>query len=354
MVLLGMMLLISGAVIVCMILLKNLPSPFDLVNETGMNNIFLRIIVPASYSEGSNNLDSILVITPTVMPEVSFDPENTRGGSDIEISTPGVAPTIMFDERYAPASAQGDSDIVNSTPVAAPTIISDVSDTPESAQGSSDIVNSTPVAAPLVIFDVSDVPESARGVSDSVNPTPATTPIVISDEGDAFESASLPQPVGLIPDRLVISRINLDAPIIPVSYKTIDLGDQVYHQWLTPEEYAVGWHASSSMLGLPGNTVLNGHHNAHGMVFKDLVNLEIGDVVSVYSGSQEFRYQVVANMLLPERFESLSYRMENARWIEPSSDERITLITCWPADSNTYRVVVVALPIGNLNINPVQ
>jgi sortase A len=125
--------------------------------------------------------------------------------------------------------------------------------------------------------------------------------------------------------------------------------DQVYYQWLAPEQFAAGWHASSALLGLPGNTVLNGHHNAYGMVFKDLVNLVIGDVISVYSGSHEFRYQVVANMILPERFESLSNRKENARWIQPSSDERITLATCWPADSNTYRVVIVALPISDSN-----
>jgi sortase A len=152
---------------------------------------------------------------------------------------------------------------------------------------------------------------------------------------------------------LVIPTINLDAPIIPVSYKEITAGNQVYYQWLGPDQFAVGWHASSALLGLPGNTVFNGHHNAFGMVFKDLVKLETGDVISVYSGSQEFRYQVDANMLLPESYEPLSTRIENARWIEPSMDERITLVTCWPADNNTHRVVIVAFPISNSDINPI-
>jgi sortase A len=91
--------------------------------------------------------------------------------------------------------------------------------------------------------------------------------------------------------------------------------------------------------------VLNGHHNAYGRVFKDLVKLKVGDNISIYSGSREFRYQVVANILLPERFESLTTRMENARWIEPTSDERVTLVTCWPEDSNAFRVIIVAIPI---------
>jgi LPXTG-site transpeptidase (sortase) family protein len=182
---------------------------------------------------------------------------------------------------------------------------------------------------------------------DAGSATQAGAPMV--NAGESFTPAVTPQPhsVGLAPDRLVIPIINLDAPIVPVSYKDIKVGDQVYYQWLAPEEFAVGWQDSSALLGLPGNTVLNGHHNAYGKVFKDLVKLNIGDVISIYSGSQEFRYQVVAKMLLPERWAPLSKRIENARWIEPSTDERITLITCWPAYSNTHRVVIVALPTVN-------
>ena len=37
-------------------------------------------------------------------------------------------------------------------------------------------------------------------------------------------------------------------------------------------------------------------------------------------------------------------RLANARWIQPSEDERLTLITCWPYESNTHRLIIVALP----------
>jgi sortase A len=174
--------------------------------------------------------------------------------------------------------------------------------------------------------------------------TQAGAPTINPGGSDPSAAISQLQPVGLMPDRLVIPKINLDAPIVPVNYKTITVSDQVYYQWVAPDEFAVGWQDSSALLGLPGNTVLNGHHNAYGMVFKDLVTLEIGDAISIYSGSREFNYHVVAKMLLPERFAPLSTRLENARWIEPSTDERITLITCWPATSNTHRVVIVAFP----------
>ena len=37
--------------------------------------------------------------------------------------------------------------------------------------------------------------------------------------------------------------------------------------------------------------------------------------------------------------------MENAAWIMPSEDERLTLVTCWPYTSNTHRLIIVARPV---------
>ncbi|HOG80388.1 MAG TPA: sortase, partial [Anaerolineaceae bacterium] len=51
-------------------------------------------------------------------------------------------------------------------------------------------------------------------------------------------------------------------------------------------------------------------------------------------------------MILPERNQPVEQRIENARWIEPSVDTRLTLITCWPYESNTHRLVVVARPVS--------
>ena len=43
--------------------------------------------------------------------------------------------------------------------------------------------------------------------------------------------------------------------------------------------------------------------------------------------------------------EPLDVRQANARWILPTTDERVTLITCWPYESNSHRLVVIALPV---------
>jgi LPXTG-site transpeptidase (sortase) family protein len=174
-------------------------------------------------------------------------------------------------------------------------------------------------------------------------------PTLPTDQGPAVEAREAEggaSEQSLVPDRLVIPAIFLDAPILPVHYKDIEFGGEVYHQWRVPAEFAAGWQDGSAPPGMPGNTVLNGHHNAYGMVFKDLVKLNEGDLILVHAGEVVFRYKVAAKLLLPERGQTLETRMDNARWLAPSSDERLTLVTCWPANSNTHRVILVAYPEG--------
>lgn len=150
-----------------------------------------------------------------------------------------------------------------------------------------------------------------------------------------------------IPDRIVIPEINLDASIESVGYKYVKINGSEYEQWLVPNKYEVGWQSTSATLGLPGNTVLNGHHNVFGKVFQNLVKLQVGDQIQVYSGTKVFTYVVQNKLLIPERFQSLEQRIINAQWIMQTTDERLTLVTCWPADSNTHRVIIVAFPLHN-------
>ena len=147
-----------------------------------------------------------------------------------------------------------------------------------------------------------------------------------------------------IPERIVIEKINLDAPVEVAHTINVDVDGQEVTQFLVPEEFAAGWHEGSASLGVIGNTVISGHHNAFGKVFAHLVDLDIGDEITMLSGTHEFRYTIVNKMILPEKEETLEMRMQNARWILPSTDERLTLVTCWPANSNTHRLVIVAVP----------
>lgn len=156
------------------------------------------------------------------------------------------------------------------------------------------------------------------------------------------ERSEQPPAAAEVPMRLVIDSIGLNAPVVDAQMRLVWLEAQQYEQWLAPEEKAVGWHTRSARLGEIGNTVLNGHHNAYGEVFRRLEDVQVGDVVLVSSRNQVYRYIVVNRMILPERKQGAEDRFDNARWISPSEDERLTLVTCHPYESNTHRLILVA------------
>jgi len=146
--------------------------------------------------------------------------------------------------------------------------------------------------------------------------------------------------------RLEIPAIGVYAPIQPVGLIELEQDGQRYQQWQVPNAYAVGWHTTSARLGKPGNTVLNGHNNVYGSVFRDLVELQLGDEVTVYEDGQAYHYQVAHRELVEEKDQPLDVRLNNARWMLPTSDERLTLISCWPVIGITHRVIVVATAVA--------
>ena len=110
-------------------------------------------------------------------------------------------------------------------------------------------------------------------------------------------------------------------------------------------EYAAGWHDNSSLPGFRGNVVLAGHHNQAGKVFQNAVELERGDIMFLDINDQTYSYIVARKDILPETTVSDAQRNENGRWITQTEDERLTLVTCYPPDGNTHRVIIVAVPI---------
>lgn len=146
--------------------------------------------------------------------------------------------------------------------------------------------------------------------------------------------------------RLAIPSLDIDAAVETVSLvEKLDAGGRTFKQWQVPNKYAVGWHDSSAPPGKPGNTVINGHNNIHGAIFRNLVDLTLGEKIVIYNENQEHIYQVVHREFLPERGESLRTRLRNARWIAPSEDARLTIVTCWPNSTNSHRLVVIAQPL---------
>ena len=91
--------------------------------------------------------------------------------------------------------------------------------------------------------------------------------------------------------------------------------------------------------------MLNGHQNTYGRVFQDLGLLQRGDEIIVYTDAGAYHYRVAEQHILIEEGQPLSVRVENARWIMPTHDERLTLITCGPDGKSTHRLIIVALPV---------
>jgi LPXTG-site transpeptidase (sortase) family protein len=147
-----------------------------------------------------------------------------------------------------------------------------------------------------------------------------------------------------LPVHISIPSIGLDSPIYHAKINKVTIGEKEYQQWVAPPN-GVGWHYQSAPLGVKGNTVFNGHHNTAGEVFKDLHTVKEGALIILQSPTKEYTYRVDSLMILPERYEKLEVRLQNARWIQPFDDDRITLVTCWPHTSNTHRVIVVAYPV---------
>jgi len=143
------------------------------------------------------------------------------------------------------------------------------------------------------------------------------------------------------PVRLSIPGIGLDAPVVPLAWAE---GEDGSSQWQLLPEGAGGWHVNSAYPGHGSNVVISGHHNIDGEVFRDLAQLRSGDEVAVVVGGELYRYVVSDRLILPERDASAEQRRQNATWMLPTRSERLTLITCWPYESNSYRLVVVASP----------
>jgi LPXTG-site transpeptidase (sortase) family protein len=166
------------------------------------------------------------------------------------------------------------------------------------------------------------------------------TPVALANEPTPAAGESLP--LGNVPTRLVISSIALDREIFPVGWTSVVSDGVTVDKWDTLDN-DVAWHNESAKLGEVGNTVLNGHSDVHARVFRNLINVEIGDEIIVFSGEHPYHYVVTKKILVGEKGVSYEQRVANAQLIAPTEDERLTLVTCAGPDA-THRLIVIARP----------
>lgn len=145
------------------------------------------------------------------------------------------------------------------------------------------------------------------------------------------------------PTRLVIPGIDLDSQVTPVGRKAVVVEGKVYRQWETADDL-VGWHNVSARLGQVGNTVLAGHSDIFAEVFRNLKDINLGDLVIAFANNQPHYYVVTDKVLVQEKDVPIEQRLLNAKWIAGTADERLTMVTC-ALPGSTHRLIVVAKPL---------
>ena len=149
-------------------------------------------------------------------------------------------------------------------------------------------------------FNESEIPEHLRGIVAVIPEKP-----VISADTEQIV-------------RLRVPAINVDAPVV--------LGDD----WESLKN-GIGLNASSSAAGKPGNVILSGHNDIFGQVFRDLDQLKPGDEIIVLTEKNAYTYSVQnTEVVLPNQVEVMAQ----------TTDETITLISCYPYLVDDKRIVI--------------
>jgi LPXTG-site transpeptidase (sortase) family protein len=199
--------------------------------------------------------------------------------------------------------------------------------------------------------------EAAPTLVPTFTPTPVPTspaqvaePAAMSGTPTSIPEPTLPvpgpitrPPADLPPTRLVIPKIAVDIPVLPVGVKTIQEKRRSKVVWADVPN-AGAFHLTSAYPGNPGNTVINGHRDIQGAVFRHLDQVEPGDEIVLYAGEVAYPYLVTETLVVPDTFATAEQRSEGLRLIGFLPEERLTLVTCTPVGLATHRLLVVAKP----------
>ena len=167
---------------------------------------------------------------------------------------------------------------------------------------------------------------------------------------NAIQPAStITQPHQSTVSRLQIPRIDVDSKVIEVGW-TLENEAAVWQV----AKYAVGHHKGSANPGEGGNIVMAGHVGGSAPVFQRLIEVVAGDQLMLTSGGQHYLYLVRDVERVQEVGVSDEQRLANAAYMDPTNEELVTLITCWPPTGpNAFdqRIVVRAVPYAPVDGN---
>ncbi len=130
------------------------------------------------------------------------------------------------------------------------------------------------------------------------------------------------------PDRLIISKIGVNAPIVVTENAEYGLS---LGAWLMPE---------GARPGSIGNTIITGHRFKYlppnNLTFYLFHKLKKGDLVYIIWKGEDHYYKIEETKVVDDTDMSV---------VAPSDDEILTMFTCTPIYSTKQRLVVIARPI---------
>lgn len=166
--------------------------------------------------------------------------------------------------------------------------------------------------------------------------SPATTPF----------PQTLPElALSVYGDRLIeyihIPALAIYAPVTPVGWSAQDPFSTDSAEWDSPDAQ-VGWLTTSALPDdRTGKIVLYGHNNIDSSIFKYLYKLTKGDEIQLDTGQGEWIYSVDQVDIAPVD----QGRTATLFDADPNLDEQILIIiSCYPPDNNTQRVIVTSYP----------
>lgn len=250
------------------------------------------------------------------------------------------------------------------------------------AQNPPPTVSATALPATIPPTDAPS-PELPTATATAIPPAtepPAPTPVP-TDPPTSVPASPTPQPAAVAPQpaapvapapvaaqpgspvRLVFPDLKIDAKVVPMGWEVVQTAAGPRSEWLIPKNEA-GHHINSALLGQNDNLVISGHNNIYGMVFKpislawdndtrvqvdsytDRSEILNGRIISLYDAAgQSYQYAVTEFLRLKDTGVPVEQRLANARFMQPTGEAQLTIITCWPPTNNTHRLIVIAKPV---------
>jgi sortase A len=186
------------------------------------------------------------------------------------------------------------------------------------------------------------------------------TPAPTATATETLAPTATPAPIK--PVRITIPDLKVDTKVVDMGWEVSQTKNGAVSQWVIPKNEA-GHHINSASIGEQGNVVISGHNNIFGQVFKpisqawnndrraqvdpftDRSDVLAGREIILYDENGKAHPYIITEFYrVKDTGVSNEQRVKNGRFIQPTEDERLTIITCWPPTNNTHRLAVIAKP----------